>query len=537
MFIIYFVSKKFCRVAGTIKKHFIKLISRNSIKAKLNLFGLKFGLNLGVKDTKGNIIKFEGASPRDTMPSISKDFELFIRSISINSLFYDVLLSALDVYNYAIQANFYFHDYPYTLHNSLHRMYSANKLPLYIVSGFIKHTTAFIIGRHYIYECNRGAGSRGKTGIAIYKNNLFRSLEEVLTKLAINHESLSQTAYLDLTRDLVICTIIKMKPQGVGNCSIASHKAAIIAILIELLLANKGLDLGGSINIAYSIYKKFTSFYRNHQFNELYATFELEESSALTTTKTMILNMLSELVLRQHGKHTDTFEEERAKKILNTLKQYNQMRLLAIKYLDVLLIKKITNKFDARDLLDNFFMKFSIDLAELQKEYSLEDQIRLSIVNGDELTAISLIDQIGIKRIIKYSDCLGYNILHYAIAYGLNAVIDKVICRSLIKNFSNFEYSPLYYAVKIGNLLLVDKILLLLGGIGTLVIDHAELKSIMELAKINDQDDIIKLLHKHGIRENSAIDFILSINDYFSHNDYYGSLIGTMNKDYNSEVC
>lgn len=534
MLIVCFVCEKFCRAASIIKKHFTKLINCNSIKTKLNLFGLKFGLNLGVKDHKGNIIKFEGAFPRDTMPSISKDFEIFVRS-SIDNIFYDVLLSALDVYNYAIQANFHYHHYPYTLHSSLHRMYNAHKLPLYIVSGFVKHTTAFIIGRHYIYECNRGAGSSGKTGIAIYKNDLFSSLEEILTKLAINHESISQRSYLDLTKDLAIYTIIKMKPQRVGNCSVASHKAAIIAILIELLLANKGFDLGEAINIAYSIYKKFTSFYRNHQFNELYATFELEESSAVTTTKIMILNMLSELVLRQHGKHRDNLEEERAKKILVTLQQYNQMMLLAIKYLDVLLIKKFTNKFDARALLDNFFMKFSIDLHELQKHYTLEDQIRLAIVNGDEVTAVSLINQIGIKRVIKYSDCIGHNILHYAVAFGLNAVVDRVICKSLIKNFSNFEYSPLYYAVKTGNILLVDKILLLLGGIGNLIIDHAEIKSIMELAKINHQEDIIKVLQKHGIRENSGIDLILNVNDYFSCDAFQDELLGQENYDFS--IC
>ena len=132
-------------------------------------------------------------------------------------------------------------------------------------TGWEGHATMLVFAKNHVYKCNRGEGSKGSSGIAIYEMTKTDYLEEVLQALRDGADKPENkklfTQDMDPLLGLVPLVCFSMKPQKVGNCSKASNNAAFLAILFEEALHICGDPYQAGI-YAKKVYKAYTHQHR-----------------------------------------------------------------------------------------------------------------------------------------------------------------------------------------------------------------------------------------------------------------------------------
>ena len=149
-------------------------------------------------------------------------------------------------------------DYPYYID----RMKQEPDTVFTLGSGYNNHIIYIILWGRYLIHCNRGSGCRQSPGIRVYDNPSSDWItEDCLKKIIcrIDNSDTDWPHYRWIEKELKLNFLFKilMKSQGMGNCTWASTKALLRAVIAIKKISKNGFF--ADFQTSYPHYKKMSS--------------------------------------------------------------------------------------------------------------------------------------------------------------------------------------------------------------------------------------------------------------------------------------
>lgn len=177
------------------------------------------------------------------------------------------------------------------LASALYNMWKKGE-PVIINSGWIRHSTAVLLYGDKLVKLNRGEGRADFAATVYYlgSNVSEQKMKEAIKNLrkrtdsdTVNDSYFLSNAFgsgLDHDLDLEIAKTfhIQMKDQHMGNCIIASKKAAVFAAL-HITNIHNNMSEKDSLFSAKKLYKSYTSYIRLNTLKDCYTRAQKDPSS------------------------------------------------------------------------------------------------------------------------------------------------------------------------------------------------------------------------------------------------------------------
>lgn len=212
----------------------------------------RFGLREKFKTKDGQEIKLQGLYPGMAEKPLLKSFENFCTQLGSDQVDLHAVLSILT------------------------KEISADIG--YCKAGWDGHATYFVYSRsqQLLIKCNRGDGSEERPGMTLYKINKMEYLDDVINLAGKRRKKEKGREFFNNEIDGMLgleeIAHIPHKSQGTGNCTWASAKLVVKAIIL-IQLWNK-IPIEDAKELSHQVYKSWTAWDRKQAVDSFIKSFE-----------------------------------------------------------------------------------------------------------------------------------------------------------------------------------------------------------------------------------------------------------------------
>lgn len=446
---------------------------------------LKFGLNSSYKE-KGITIDSkklpnsyrtmfpEGYLVEGTVPDLQESFESFLTDLKNKTIVDNISKEDLDVLtevNESLQN--------YTIYNilsenqfskaeQLYNDFQKNKM-ICIHGSANSHAASVVIDGDIVYACNKGLGKHPDFSIVKYQATKPKELDDYLIQaLLTSIFPQEKTALKELNG-------IKGKIQYVGNCTVASPKTAIHAMIWNVVTKKyPNFSDFEQKEKAKLLYKKWTAWDRTNQIKLLVESCHDIPEVFVALLKCVIYDTAR--FSPQHKKLAEALVENIPKKIFkkdfeenviqNSMSLFlNDFEELSIKQARFEPKKPFNFNTHYKKILE-FMQAIDLQISTIHPTLEKYD-ILFAIASGDNEKLTKLLEtnknlKEDQKKLLSLeTGNRNLSCMHFAVLWNNEQALCELIrcCPEYINSKNKSNWTPLHYAIRSGNLGLIEILL------------------------------------------------------------------------------